>query len=335
MAVTHSPAGYTGTVDQVDEARRFALGGGGRFRVLSTTDWAPTASASVNRTVNIAAGTAAACGVLDITTAVDSVAFATNTGGTDRFDAVVATFDWAALTVTFRVVQGTSVPPAVVRTGTTVDATKINWLPGTRYDAVIAIIRVRPSVALLAPADLYDCRPWGDWRMLNVASATYIDQIDADAGARVRDSGGTTYQKQTDGTWAYATTVLDHATGRVALATTTQVATTTALTATVTLTAIPVASRIVVEALGRTGFSATAEQVGWDWDTTPASATNLAKDYDGASQITTPSSGWAGINASLSMDLPASVVPTFRLILRTSGPVYNRGALIWHRIPLT
>jgi hypothetical protein len=187
MAVTHAPAGFTGTVDQIDEARRFALSGGGRFRVASSTDWALSASSSVNRTVNINAGMASACGVVDVTTAQDAVTFATNGGGTDRFDAVVATFDWSAMTITFRVIQGTSVPPVVVKTGTTVDTTKINWLPGFRYDAVLAIIRVRPGVTLLAPADLYDCRPYGAWNTLSVAQVVYRDVIDVDLFARVRD----------------------------------------------------------------------------------------------------------------------------------------------------
>lgn len=338
MAVTHNPAGFTGTVDQIDEARRFAIGGGGRFRVNSSTDWTPTADAGVNRTVNIAAGAAVACGVYDATTASDAVTFAANSGGTDRFDAVVARYDWSTMTVSFAVVQGTSVIPAVVKTGTVVDNTKINWLPGLRYDAVLAVIRVRPSVTILAPADLYDCRPWGSWSNLNVVSAAYRDLVDADANAVIRETGGANtrvaYQKQIDGTWLPFTVVLDHATGRVPLATTSQVANTTALTGTVTLSTLAVASRVVVTALGRTGFSATAESVGWDWDTTPGSATNVAKDYDGASQVTTPASGWSAITASLTMDVPANVAPTFRLILRTTGPVYNRGALVWHRIPL-
>lgn len=212
MAVTHAPAGFTGTVDQIDEARRFALGGGGRFRVSTSTDWVPSASGSVNRTVNVAAGMASACGVIDITTAVDTLAFAANAGGSDRFDALVATFDWSALTISFRIIQGTTVPPAIVKTGSTVDPTKINWLPGLRYDAVIAIIRARPSVTLLAPADLYDCRPWGSWGMLNVTTATFRDQIDTDISGRIRDLTGV-ISEWTGSTWispeAYTATSID------------------------------------------------------------------------------------------------------------------------------
>jgi hypothetical protein len=204
MAVTHDPAGFTGTVDQIDEARRFALGGGGRFRVNSSTDWALTPTGAT-RTVSIAAGAGIACGVYDTTTAADTVTFAANAGGSDRFDALVATFDWSAMTISFRVIQGTTVPPAIVRTGVTVDTTKINWLPGLRYDAVLGIIRARPGVTTLAPADLYDCRPWGDWRLLNVATASFRNQIDVDPGGRILDTAtsalGARYLKLPDGTW--------------------------------------------------------------------------------------------------------------------------------------
>lgn len=188
MAVIHAPAGFTGTVDQIQEARRFAMGGGGRFRVASSADWAITANSGATRTVNIAAGAGEACGVYDSTTAADTVTFAANTGGTDRFDAVVASFDWTAMTVTFRVVQGTSVLPVVVRTGSTVDTTKINWLPGLRYDAVLGVIRARPGVTTLAPADLYDSRPYGAWSALTAATLTQSGTvIDLDVGQRVRD----------------------------------------------------------------------------------------------------------------------------------------------------
>jgi len=207
MAVTHAPAGFTGTVDQVDEARRFANGGGGRFKVASSTDWTPSASGSVNRTVNIAAGAGLACGVYDSTTASDSVVFAANGGGTDRFDVVVATFDWAVPSVSFRVIQGTTALPTIVKTGTTVDATKINWLPGLRYDAVIAVIRARPGVTLLAPADLYDCRPWGQWSRLNVSSAAFMDALDVDAGGEIFD-GTDVWRKRPNGLW-FGGTALD------------------------------------------------------------------------------------------------------------------------------
>jgi hypothetical protein len=130
-----------------------------------------------------------------------------------------------------------------------------------------------------------------------------------------------------------AAPVTNYAIGHVPLANTSQVATTTALIAAVAVPAVSVPSRLVVTALGRTGFAATSQQVGWDWDGVPAQATAVTKDYDGASQITTPAASWAAISATLTMDLPADIAGGFRLILRSTGPVYNRGAIVWHRGP--
>lgn len=204
MAVTHNPAGYTGTVDQVDEARRFALGSGGRFRVSSSADWAPTASSSTARTVNIAAGAGQACGVYDATTAADSVVFGANSGSVDRLDAVVATFDWTAKTVTFGVIAGTSSGPPGVNggTGTAVDVTKINRLPGIRYDALLAVLRARPGVTTLAAGDLTDCRVWGAWAGLQTASSAFLSSLDIDPGHRLRVAAdGIEYISMADGTF--------------------------------------------------------------------------------------------------------------------------------------
>jgi hypothetical protein len=130
-----------------------------------------------------------------------------------------------------------------------------------------------------------------------------------------------------------ASPVTNFAMGYVPLATTSQVGTTTALIAAVTVPAVAVPSRLIVTALGRTGFAASAQEVGWDWDGVPGTATNVVKDYDSVSQVATPAGGWAAITASLTMDLPANADGGFRLILRTTGPVYNRGAVIWNRGP--
>lgn len=199
MAVTHSSAGYTGTVDQVDEARRFAYGAGGTFRVVAATDWAISASGSSQRTINIAAGMASACGVVDITTQADSLVVAANSSGADRYDAIVATFNWANGTTSFRVVQGTSSAPAIVNSGTAVNQAKINWLPGLQYDAVLAIVWVRPNVGIIAPTDVYDLRVWGPWDRMSISllgseggagvPSRWLSMIDVQSG-RVRDIGG-------------------------------------------------------------------------------------------------------------------------------------------------
>lgn len=183
MAVTHNPVGFTGTVDQTGEARRFVLGAGGYWRVDGSASWAISASSSSNRTINIAAGAAAACGVYDSTTAADAVTVAVNSSGSDRFDAIVATWDWNLGQVSFRVVQGTSSTPAFQpQNSTTVDATKINRSPGLQYDAVLAIVRVRASVTIIAPADVYDCRLYGPWRSMVIANSTYLNMAHVDSG---------------------------------------------------------------------------------------------------------------------------------------------------------
>jgi len=197
MAVTHNSAGFTGTVDQVAEARRFAVSGGGRFRVASSTDWTPTASGSVNRTINISAGAGSACGVYDATTSTDALTLATNTGSVDRFDAIVAKFDWSTLAVTFAVIQGSSTgPPTVNPSTTTVNNAQLNRIPGLRYDALLAVVRVRPSVTLIAPADVIDSRLFGSWSVLQTPNATYRSSMDVEIGQVVLETfiGGSSYQ---------------------------------------------------------------------------------------------------------------------------------------------
>lgn len=193
MPVSHSPAGYVGTVDEIQEARRFGLAAP-PFRVASVTDWAPSADTGVNRQVNISAGQAVACGVADITTAPDSVTFAANNGTTNRYDALVATFCWAANsglglaahTVTFRVIGGTTTPPAT-NAGPTIDNTKINRVRGVQYDALIAVVRVRPGVGLLTSGDVVDSRMWAGFEgYANTGSAQNLTLLDTLFGSLVR-----------------------------------------------------------------------------------------------------------------------------------------------------
>jgi hypothetical protein len=184
VSVTHTSQGFTGTVDEVAWANMSALASH-RFRVASATDWAVSVSGSTARTVNIAAGSAWACGVRDITSAQDTVAFATNSGGSNRYDALVASFVWGSDTVTFKAITGTTSPPAVNST-TTVSATKINRIPGVQYDALLAVVQIRPSVGILASGDLFDMRPYGGLAgPLLLPNSTYLTSFDAYPGAEV------------------------------------------------------------------------------------------------------------------------------------------------------
>lgn len=121
--------------------------------------------------------------------------------------------------------------------------------------------------------------------------------------------------------------------GRVPFTTTGKVVNTTALTGVITVPAVAVPARVVFTALGRSGFAAGARSVAWDWDNVPGSATNVDNDYD-STQVDVAASQWTTVVASLTMDLPASAAAAARLLLRSSGDAYNRGAVIWHRTPL-
>jgi hypothetical protein len=91
----------------------------------------------------------------------------------------VATWDWSAGTVTFQAIQGTSSPPAV-NTTTTVDNTKINRIPGVRYDALLAILTVSPSQGAFTAGSIADCRVWGDYQS---TAGNYPTLVDVPPGA--------------------------------------------------------------------------------------------------------------------------------------------------------
>lgn len=186
MTVVHTSSGYTGTVDEVAEARRFAVAAP-RFRVASSTDWALSVSGAVNRTVGISAGMAVACGVLDSTGAADAVAFAANGGGSDRYDALLATWDWTTHTVAFRALQGTTAPPLINSSLVSIDNTKVNRIPGVQYDAVLGVVKVRPGVGLFTSGDLTDCRVWAGYEGYALTGkAGFLTMLDTQPGSLVQ-----------------------------------------------------------------------------------------------------------------------------------------------------
>jgi hypothetical protein len=69
---------------------------------------------------------------------------------------------------------------------------------------VVAIILVRPGVTILAPADLYDCRPYGAWGQLTVPQANYLAAIDVDANSQVRDASTGNPYRYTGSAWVSA-----------------------------------------------------------------------------------------------------------------------------------
>lgn len=147
--MAHSAQGFTGTVDQAAWSKLITLQSATTFRLSAPTHWAPTVNTGVARTVTVAAGSAACCGVYDTTDVPTDVAFVANGGSSTRIDALVARFDWPTMTVSFVPIQGTTVAPVILNTGSVADNAKITQIPGVRYDAVLAYVPITVGVATL------------------------------------------------------------------------------------------------------------------------------------------------------------------------------------------
>lgn len=202
MSVFHTSWGFAGTVDEIAEAKRFATLAP-RFRVGSFNDWTVAVSTSVNRTIRIGPGIGAACGVADSTGAEDTVAFAANAGGSNRLDALVATFDWSTHAVTFNVITGTTSPPLVNGSTTTVDLSKINRVVGVRYDALLGVVKVRPGVGLFSSGDLADCRMWAGFDGYALTgTSTYLTLLDTFPGSLVQaNDTNIVWERLAGGVW--------------------------------------------------------------------------------------------------------------------------------------
>lgn len=193
-----NPPGYGGFRWGAVEWSRFNYLTNAPFTVGSATDWRPTINTSVARTINIAPGIGQAYGIFDETTATESVAFAANTSGTDRWDALVARFNWTTKTRTFEVIQGTTVSPAI-NTTQTLDINKINRIPGARYDGLIAYLKIPTGRSIFQPQDLYsDMRVWGGATgpMVSNAISAARTLIHVPTGGQVTINGLDTYVRQ-------------------------------------------------------------------------------------------------------------------------------------------
>lgn len=114
---------------------------------------------------------------------------------------------------------------------------------------------------------------------------------------------------------------------------TTKVATNTVL-ANITVPAASVPTRITFTAIGRGGFDTVARDFNWAADNFPGSATNLVLADGDSSQNTAGAAEFVAVTTSVTYDLPAGVAATLRLTLHSTGPVYNRGAVTWVRVPI-
>lgn len=147
--MAHSAQGFTGTVDQVAWSKLITLQSAATFRLAAPGHWAPTVNTGVARTLTVAPGQAACCGVLDTTDVATDVAFVANGGSSTRIDALVARFDWPTMTCSFVPVQGTTVAPTILSTGSVADNARITQIPGVRYDAVLAYVPITVGAATL------------------------------------------------------------------------------------------------------------------------------------------------------------------------------------------
>lgn len=185
--MAHAPKGFTGTVDQSAEAVRFAMAAA-PFRVKSSSDWPISVVGGVDRTLRIGTGVAQACGVTDTTNAAEDIQFPANSSGATRYDALVARFDWTSTAVTFGYVTGGATPPALQLT-TPVDNAKINRIPGTRYDALLAVVPVTSGVGTFPTSGagaFVDCRPWGGIAgPLVIPTSSYRDRVDVPLGGQL------------------------------------------------------------------------------------------------------------------------------------------------------
>lgn len=171
------------------------------FSVGSSADWAPSINTGANRTINIAPGVGQAHGTMDVTDATETISFAANGGGTDRYDAVVARFDWTTKTRVFAVIPGTTVAPAV-NTTTSLDVNKINRISGARYDGLIALVKIPPGRTILQPGDLYsDMRVWGGATgpMVSNTISSQRSLLDIPIGGQITVNGLDTYVRQPNG----------------------------------------------------------------------------------------------------------------------------------------
>lgn len=179
--MAHTSVGFKGSVDQVAWSKLMA-NAAPRFSVVTDDSWTPTAVTTADRTVRVSAGAALGSGVQDSTDSFEDVQFDPNGTSSDRFDLLVATWIWTTSggSVSFGFIKGTAgagVPTASALTRT----------PGVRYDGVIAVVRVRPSVGAFSSADVADARViGGNAGALVSIAGQHIGLVDLPAGGILR-----------------------------------------------------------------------------------------------------------------------------------------------------
>lgn len=129
------------------------------FMAAGPTDWQPFPLANSTRVAFLEAGKGVACGVLGSNPNSTLLSFAANSGSVNRFDYIIARFNWATGDVVLMVLPGGTTPPPV-NTTQSVNSAQVNRIPGVMFDGIIAQVRVRPGVTQFNADDVVDKRVW-------------------------------------------------------------------------------------------------------------------------------------------------------------------------------
>lgn len=175
MAITS--VGYDGTVSEVQWAKMIPSVGSSTYGVVGVTDWKVSVHPTLDKGINIAAGTGYGHGVYDVSDSISTVTGASLASGT-RYDLVVARRDWtgAGGVTTFRIVTGTASRTMPTRANT----------PGSIDEQPIALVRF--DAGQTKAAEIIDLRCWsgpGGASALDEMALGYL----AEPGARVVING--------------------------------------------------------------------------------------------------------------------------------------------------
>ncbi|MGH3497859.1 MAG: hypothetical protein ACRDP1_10380, partial [Nocardioidaceae bacterium] len=152
MTISVSGTGLPNVMGAADWASLLGiLAGGGGSQVVDTG--LAVSMGSGTRLLNVAAGTAAAAGVLFKSTATEPVTLAANGSGNSRLDLVYAQINWAAGTGSIGALAGVPAPTPTLP--------MLTQTAGTTWQIPLASCLVRSGVVDLTahPGDLVDARP--------------------------------------------------------------------------------------------------------------------------------------------------------------------------------
>lgn len=123
-------------------------------------------------------------------------------------------------------------------------------------------------------------------------------------------------------------------TGREPFTVTTAVPTATALTGLITIPALPVPTRVVVVAQGRTGGNGGTRRVAYYFDGIPGGTTATQDPADADTHALAPTNARTTVVSTLMVDAPANTPITFRVrVSSPDGDVFSTGAAVWTRTP--